>query len=254
MTESRRVLLKIAYDGSGFYGWQIQNHCRSVQETIERALTRIVKSPVSLVCAGRTDTGVHATSQYAHFDYLGRMQEQDFIRALNRNLNHDIRILNAQFVSSEFHSRYKAYERGYLYILAKEVVPFHRYYRGFIINQHLDLEQLRDLSVSLLGTHDFSSFAQQNPEVPNRICEVKEISISETEEYYQFKIRADRFLHNMVRRIVGTLCNLCTKNMSLEDMHRILLEADPRQTLVVPAPAAGLYLTDVLYPDQYGIE
>ncbi|HOH47169.1 MAG TPA: tRNA pseudouridine(38-40) synthase TruA [Candidatus Cloacimonadota bacterium] len=252
--ETRRVVLKIAYDGSGFCGWQIQEHCRSVQETIERALTRIVKSPVSLVCAGRTDTGVHATSQYAHFDYHGRMLEQDFIRALNRHLNHDIRILNAQFVSIDFHARYKAFERGYLYILAKEVVPFHRYYRGFIINQHLDLRNLQALAEPLLGRHDFSSFAQQNPEVPNRFCEVKEISISETEDCYQFRIRADRFLHNMVRRIVGTLCNLCTKKMSPEDMRRILMEADPRQTFVVPAPAAGLYLTDVLYPEQYGIE
>lgn len=251
--ESRRVVLKISYDGSGFCGWQIQNHCRTVQDTIERTLSKIVKTPISLVCAGRTDAGVHATSQYAHFDYQGRMQEQDFVRALNRHLNHDIRIINAQYVASDFHARYKAFERGYRYLLSKEIVPFYRFYRGYIINQDLRLETLQRLTEPLLGKHDFSSLAQYNPEVPNRICEVKELSITETAEYYEFNIRADRFLHNMVRRIVGTLCNLCTKNLGPEDLSRILLEADPRQTFVVPAPAAGLYLTDVLYPEQYGI-
>jgi len=249
--DKRRIALKIAYDGSPYCGWQVQPHCKSIQSTIEKALYRMTDEIIGITCAGRTDSGVHATGQYAHFDYDGRMTPYQMTKALNRLLDYDIRIVGAWDVPPDFHARYKAYERQYSYLLAKEIIPFQRLYMGYLINQRLELSRMQELATVLLGSHDFSSFAVANPEIPNRICDLKELSITETESHYVFCLRADRFLHNMVRRIVGSLANLCTKSLDKDTLSRILTEADPKQTMVVPAPAAGLYLTNVLYPDIY---
>lgn len=251
MSPQRRILLKLAYDGSGFSGWQIQPHARSIQATLERALRRMSGAEIALVCSGRTDSGVHATAQYAHFDYDGRMTGEQIIKALNRLLDHDIRVLEALDVPLTLHARYQAYERSYRYLLAKEIVPFQRLYMGYMINQRLSLNKLRELAQPLIGKHDYSSFAQLNPEIPNHICEVKRLEIDEQPTHWEFTITADRFLHNMVRRIVGTLANTCTKDLAPEVIERILSEAEPKQTLVVPAPPGGLYLIDVKYPSHF---
>ena len=250
---ARRILLKLAYDGSGFSGWQAQNHARSVQTVLEKAVERMTYEPLKLVCSGRTDAGVHALSQYAHFDFEGKMEAARMVKALNRLLTAEIRILDALDVPLDFSARYQAYQRSYRYLLAKELVPFQRLYKGFMLNQHLDLERLRSLAVPLAGKHDWSSFAQANPEIPNRICELKPVEIIETNEHYEFLIMADRFLHNMVRRIVGTLANACSKDLSPDVIAAILAEANPKQTMVVPAPASGLYLLNARYPDIYNI-
>ncbi|HRY83556.1 MAG TPA: tRNA pseudouridine(38-40) synthase TruA, partial [Candidatus Cloacimonadota bacterium] len=242
---SRRILLKICYDGSGFSGWQSQKHARSVQAELEKALRLMAGQDLKLVCSGRTDAGVHAESQYAHFDFTGRMASERMPKALNRLLSSEIRILDAQEVPAEFSARYAAWQRSYKYLLAKKLVPFRRLYTGFMINQNLELGKLRELALPLSGKHDWSSFAQPNPEIPNRVCELEPIRVRETEEQFEFLIVADRFLHNMVRRIVGTLANACTKDLAPETLASILSEADPKQTLVVPAPAAGLYLLGV---------
>lgn len=253
MTKERRIVLKLAYDGSAFCGWQVQPHCRSVQSTMERALSKMCSRQVGLTCAGRTDSGVHATAQYAHFDYQDRMHPQQMVKALNRILPYEVRVLDAMDSSLDFHSRYKAYERSYRYLLAKSISPFTRLYRAYMVNQAPQVEKMQHLSQVLLGSWDFSSFAMSNPEIPNRICDIKEISILEHEDHFEFRITADRFLHNMVRRIVGTLVNMCTKNIESDVLQHILTQADPRQTLVIPAPASGLYLTGVKYPQEYNI-
>lgn len=250
---TRRILLKICYDGSGFSGWQSQKHARSVQSELEKALRQMAGHELKLVCSGRTDAGVHAESQYAHFDFEGRMATERMPKALNRLLSAELRILDAMDVPLDFSARYQAYQRSYKYLLAKQLIPFQRLYKGFMLNQTLELEKLKELALPLTGKHDWSSFAQPNPEIPNRVCELEPVCISETDEHFEFIIVADRFLHNMVRRIVGTLANACTKNLAPERISSILAEANPKQTLVVPAPASGLYLQSVRYPDQYKI-
>lgn len=249
----RRIVLKLCYDGSGFSGWQIQNHARTVQSELEKALRQMAGETLKTVCSGRTDAGVHALCQYVHFDYAGRMEAGRMIKALNRLLSPEIRILDAMDVPLEFSARYQAFQRSYKYLLAKEMIPFQRLYKGFMLNQRLDLDKLLELAAPLAGKHDWSSFAQPNPEIPNRICELEPIRISETAEHFCFMITADRFLHNMVRRIVGTLATACTKDLAPQSLITILAEADPKQTLVVPAPASGLYLVDVRYPEIYNI-
>jgi tRNA pseudouridine38-40 synthase len=243
-----RYLIKICYDGTGYHGWQKQHNGISIQETLEKALKAFAHSEIPVVGAGRTDAGVHALAQYAHFDYEGSMLPYQIVLAFRRNLPDDIKVLEVQKVSSELSARYQAYERSYRYVLAKVKTPFNRNYTGFIPHLKITLEPMQEAAKRLLGMHDFSSFGRANPEVPNRICYVKSLQVTETAEYFEFHITADRFLHNMVRRIVGTLANISHFGLSPFTIDDILSDACPRQNLVTTAPASGLYLIDVKYP------
>lgn len=243
-----RYLMKLCYDGTGYHGWQKQHNGISIQAVLEKALCTFAERDIPIVAAGRTDAGVHAMAQYAHFDYDGSMQPYQMLLAFRRYLPYDIKVLEIMKVSSELSARYQAYERSYRYILAKSRTPFNRNYSGFLPSIQLELHPMKAAAEHILGKHDFSSFGRANPEVPNRICEVKSLEITETDDSFIFHITADRFLHNMVRRIVGTLANISHFNLPPETIDAILSDACPRQNLVTTAPASGLYLIDVKYP------
>ncbi len=240
--------MKLCYDGTGYHGWQKQHNGISIQAVLEKALSIFAERDIPIVAAGRTDAGVHAMAQYAHFDYDGSMQPYQMLLAFRRYLPYDIKVLEIMKVSSELSARYQAYERSYRYILAKSRTPFNRNYSGFLPSIQLELHPMKAAAEHILGKHDFSSFGRANPEVPNRICEVKSLEITETDDSFIFHITADRFLHNMVRRIVGTLANISHFNLPPETIDAILSDACPRQNLVTTAPASGLYLIDVKYP------
>ncbi len=246
-----RWLMKICYDGTAYHGWQIQQNGISIQAVLERVIARFAEAPVKVVGAGRTDTGVHAWGQHAHFDYNGSMRPQQMLLAFRRWLPEDIKVLEIRQVSPELSARYQAYERSYLYLLAKRQTPFNRLYTGNIPYLKINMKLMQEAGQLLLGKHDFSSFGRANPEVPNRICDIKELEITETEDCFRFKIRADRFLHNMVRRMVGTLANISHQGLVPETISAILNDTCPRQNLVITAPASGLYLMDVKYPAEY---
>jgi len=243
-----RYLMKLCYDGTGYHGWQKQHNGISIQAVLEDALQCFAKTNIPIIAAGRTDAGVHAMAQYAHFDYDGSMQPYQMLLAFRRYLPTDIKVLEISKVSPQLSARYQAYERSYKYILAKQRTPFNRNYSGFLPTIKLELAPMQAAAKHLLGTHDFSSFGRANPEVPNRICDVKLLEISETEDSFIFHIIADRFLHNMVRRIVGTLANISHFGLPPATIDAILSDACPRQNLVTTAPASGLYLIDVKYP------
>ena len=243
-----RYLMKLCYDGTGYHGWQKQHNGISIQAVLEKALSIFAERDIPIVAAGRTDAGVHAMAQYAHFDYDGSMQPYQMLLAFRRYLPYDIKVLEIMKVSSELSARYRAYERSYRYNLAKSRTPFNRNYSGFLPSIQLELHPMKAAAEHILGKHDFSSFGRANPEVPNRICEVKSLEITETDDSFIFHITADRFLHNMVRRIVGTLANISHFNLPPETIDAILSDACPRQNLVTTAPASGLYLIDVKYP------
>lgn len=243
-----RYLIRFSYDGSGFIGWQKQKAGKSVQSVLESALAAFAKEYQPIIAAGRTDTGVHALSQYAHFEYNGKMGLNELLLAFRRWLPDEIKVLQIWQITDELSARYQAYERSYRYIMTKDRTPFNRNYKGYIPYLRLSLEPMAEAAKYLLGKHDFSSFGRLNPEVPNRICELKELSISEDEEDFVFTLRADRFLHNMVRRIVGTLCNISHFGLKPEVARELLQDKCPRQNLVTTAPAEGLYLVDVKYP------
>lgn len=243
-----RYLMKLCYDGTGYHGWQKQHNGISIQATLERALQAFAHKEIPVIGAGRTDAGVHALGQYAHYDYEGTMQPYQMVLAFRRNLPDDVKVLSIEQVSPNLSARYQAYERSYRYLLAKQKTPFNRYQTGFLPHLNINLPAMQKAALHLLGTHDFSSFGRANPEVPNRICTIKSLQISESEEQFEFLILADRFLHNMVRRIVGTLANIAHFGLPSSTIDDILNDACPRQNLVTTAPASGLYLIDVKYP------
>jgi len=245
-----RYLMTFCYDGTCYHGWQKQHNGRSIQATMERALGRMEAPNPSITAAGRTDTGVHALAQKAHFDYPDRMSTEQMIKAFNSLLPMDIKALEIMPVPDAFHARFDACERGYRYLLAKAPNPFTRLYMGFIPHKPVFFERLGQYIPVLLGSHDFSSFGRANPNIPKRVCVLKDLQVSDMGDYLAFDLLADRFLHNMVRRIVGSLINFAAKDLAVEELGRILAMADPKQTLVETAPPEGLYLTRVGYPAE----
>lgn len=245
-----RYLIKIQYDGTGFIGWQKQAFGRSIQAVMEKALAEFSADTPAITAAGRTDAGVHALGQYAHFEYLGNMQEYQILKAFRRWLPEDIRVLEITPVSEQLSARYQAYEREYLYILAKDSTPFWRNYSGFVPHLRTSLPPMQAAAPGFLGKRDFSSFGRYNPEVPNPICELKELTITEDDFAFRFRLKADRFLHNMVRRIVGTLVNISHFELPPNTVNQLLEDKNPRQRLVFTVPASGLYLVNVKYPAE----
>lgn len=245
-----RYLMTLCYDGSSYVGWQKQHNGLGIQQVVERALSLMKAPDPSVTAAGRTDAGVHATAQQAHFDYPERMPIPSMIKALNSLLPYDIKVMDITPVPDGFHARFDACQRSYRYLLAKESHPFSRLYRGFIPHKPIHFKQMQGYIPTLLGQKDFSSLAQQNPNIPNRICDLQRLSLEDRGDHLVFDFTADRFLHNMVRRIVGTMLNLAAKDMPTQELEKILDMQDPRQTLVETAPANGLYLTQVKYPEE----
>ncbi|MFA7543065.1 MAG: tRNA pseudouridine(38-40) synthase TruA [Candidatus Cloacimonadaceae bacterium] len=245
-----RYLIKIQYDGTNFIGWQKQASGRSIQGTMEKALAQFSDTEASITAAGRTDAGVHALGQYAHFEYTGKMQEYQILKAFSRWLPNDIKVAEITPVSDALSARYQAYEREYLYILAKEADPFRRNYSGYVPQLRAHLKPMQAAAPYFLGKWDFSSFGRFNPEVPNPICELKELEITEDDFAFRFSLKADRFLHNMVRRIVGTLINISHFGLKPETVSQLLEDKNPRQRLVFTVPASGLCLINVKYPEE----
>lgn len=241
--------MTIAYDGTYFHGWQVQPGQRSVQHVLETMLASFGCDNPEVVASGRTDAGVHALGQRAHFDYAGSMVPRQMLLAFRTRLPLDVDVVDVIPVPDGFHARYDACEREYHYLLAKRRTPFNRNFTGFLPGKYQDPDYLMDLASVLIGNYDYSSFGRPNPNIPNRMCHVKEISITDRGDRLMFRVVADRFLHNMVRRIVGTLVTFGQKGLAKEVLLEILLQHDPRQTLVPTAPACGLYLARVGYPD-----
>lgn len=244
-----RYLLRLMYDGTEFYGWQRQKERRSVQGVLEQALADLTGHPTPVTGSGRTDSGVHAIAQYAHFDTDTGLTPEIVHRALNAKLPNDLRVLTVWTAPDDFHARYRATARSYRYLLARKYLPLSRNYTGFLPKVRLFPKRMHELVPVLLGSHDFSSLSKENPSVRNRICELRQLEITDCDVHIRFDVLADRFLHHMVRRIVGTLANLAQQDLGPEVLQRILEERNPRQTLVLTAPAEGLYLTGVCYPE-----
>ncbi len=243
-----RYLLKIAYDGSGYYGWQKQWISPTVQEIIEGLLSKIARETIFITGSGRTDSGVHALAQYAHFDFQVNMTPEQIRLALNSKLPSDIMIDQVLLVPDEFHARFDAYERSYIYRICKVRTPFNRLYYSSFPRKKINTELILPCLKYFEGVHDFTSFSKPNPDVPNRVCDIKSISWEEFEDSYVFKITADRFLHNMVRRIVGCLINISHKKLNPAIVKELIEQQDSNQRFIPTAPSNGLYLSEVKYP------
>ena len=243
---SRNIRLIIAYDGSGFCGWQIQPTGRSVEGEIQTALRRVHRHPIRLIAAGRTDAKVHANGQVANFQSdCDSIPAPKFREALNRHLPADIRILKSEEVATEFHARRDAVRRIYHYLLLRQAIipPRWRNYCSRY-RSSLSVGALNRCAAPLIGTHDFTTFAALQHASQNAIRTIYSASFFFRNPFVVFRIVATSFLWKMVRTIVGTLTGL--PNCQPEEIGALLRQQTPNPRCVT-APACGLYLEQVVY-------
>lgn len=245
-----RFLVKLAYDGTNFQGWQVQPKVRTVQEVLENIMGNIAKKKTSVTGSGRTDAGVHAYCQYAHFDLDLQITPIQILKGINSQTPEDILITDVFPVADDFHARFDACSRTYQYVITRTINPFNRLYRGYFPRKNIHPDYIEAVLPLFLGEHDFTNFSRQNPDIPNHRCNISEFQIEEKESDIVLTIKADRFLHNMVRRIVGTLVNLSHIMGEKMIIESLLLGSDKYRKYIFTAPAAGLFLIDVGYPPE----
>lgn len=240
-----RYSLVIEYDGTAFSGWQIQKSQKTIQSEIEKALKVLLKTKTGIVGAGRTDSGVHAKGQVAHFDHESEIDFDRFKRSLNGLLPLDIRIKECNLEADDFHARYSAKERIYSYYISKKPTAIYRFY-SWQINYNLNIIQMDKAAKKILGRHNFKSFCRNISDVPHHFCRIKNISWLDKEDILKFEISADRFLHGMVRALVGTFVDIGFGRLTVKDFIEILNSQD-RTKASQTAPAKGLFLKEVVY-------
>jgi tRNA pseudouridine38-40 synthase len=240
------IKLTIEYDGTGFVGWQRQTNGRSVQEEIEKALTRITQADVTLIGAGRTDAGVHARGQAANFKTDSRLSPAEYYRALNGLLPDDIAITVASEVANDFSARYSAKSRAYTYSIVRRPSALMRRY-SWHLSYEFDLEQMRRAASIIRSTSDFQAFCKMEAEVQHYRCMIEEAEwIVSDGGLLVFSIRANRFLHGMVRALVGTMVDVGRGYTTVEAFCSII-ESRDRRRAGQAAPPQGLCLESVVY-------
>lgn len=245
-----RIAMGLEYDGTAYYGWQRQCTLPSIQERVESALSRIANHAVSVQCAGRTDAGVHAMGQVIHFDSTAQRTVRAWILGGNNELPADIRVLWAKPVVEDFHARYSAVAREYRYSIYNHHVAsalFHK--RAMWCRYELDVERMQAAAFYLLGEHDFSSFRGSGCQSRSPCRRVTEIKITQGGNMVNITVKGNAFLLHMVRNIVGSLVLVGTGQKSSSWMQELLMAKD-RRLAGVTAPAHGLYLVRVEYPQH----
>ena len=245
----QRYFIQLSYDGTSYHGWQIQPNGISVQETVEKALSIVARETVSVTGAGRTDAGVHASYYVAHFD-TGNLclDNEKIIHNLNCLLPYNIAVQRIYKVSSEAHARFDALYRTYKYFLIKTKDPFFWLYASKEARIP-DLAKMNYAARKLFIYEDFTSFSKLGTDVKTNNCKVDLAEWIDEGTRLVFTIRADRFLRNMVRAIVGTLLEVGFGKLTVEDFCKII-EAKDRCAAGASVPAKGLFLTDIGYPEE----
>ena len=248
-----RVALGIEYDGSGFCGWQRQHSGRTVQDCLEEAVTKVADGPVTTTCAGRTDTGVHATGQVVHFDTVAVRDTKAWIMGVNSHLPLDIRITWVHEMDTDFHARFAARQRHYRYIILNQAHGSALLDKR-VCREHADLDvcRMREAAAHLLGERDFTSFRAVACQAKHPVRTIYTLDITRTGRFIYLDIVANAFLHHMVRCIAGVLLSV-GRNDASPDWTRELLDARDRTAGGVTAPAAGLYLVAVRYPARFDV-
>ncbi len=242
----KRYFIHLAYNGARYCGWQIQPHSPSVQEELERCLTLKTGQKISVTGCGRTDTGVHARNYYAHFDVETPIANcQDLVYRLNVFLPPDIVLYKIWEVPADLHARFNAVSRTYHYYISRQKNPFHQQDAYFLYGD-LDVEKMQQAADLLFNYHDFTSFSKLHTQVKTNDCKIMEARWFELEGLLVFRIRADRFLRNMVRAIVGTLLEVGKGRMTLEQFKEVI-EKKNRCSAGESVPAHALFLEAVEY-------
>lgn len=243
-----RYFIELSYNGKAYHGWQIQPNAVSVQETIEKALSTLLSTEIPIVGAGRTDAGVHAKQMFAHFDTDKEIDTQQLAYKLNSFLPKDIAIYDIFKVKADAHARFDATARAYIYEISTVKNPFTTD-SAYLVQLPLNLEAMNEACEKLLGHKDFQCFSKSNTDVKTYYCTIESATWTQKGTELQFEIKADRFLRNMVRAIVGTLLNIGLGKLSVDDLDHIIASKN-RSEAGFSVPAHGLYLTAVEYPES----
>lgn len=249
-----RIALGISYNGANYKGWQRQpKHLSTVQAQLEVALGKVAAHPLSVVCAGRTDAGVHALGQVIHFDTSANRQPSAWLLGTNTHLPTDIRVNWAQEVPDSFHARFSAQARSYRYIIYNN--PVHSaVFRSQVTwyRWPLDIERMQKAACHLIGTHDFTSYRAMGCQAKSPIRTVHHLTLQRSNQFIFLDIKANAFLHHMVRNITGVLMMVGTKKHEPEWALEVL-QARDRTFGGITAPPAGLYLTTIDYPPEFNL-
>ncbi len=240
-----KVKILLEYDGTDFCGWQIQPGVRTVQEEIQFSLKKIFNQEIQVTGAGRTDSGVHARGQVATFVVDTQMSAQRLVAALNGTLPKDVRIIKAEQVDEKFNPRYDAKKRRYCYYITRRERAIQRHY-FWCFKGKLDVQKMQTASNYLKGTHDFKSFCQAGADLKHHYCTIEEIDWIENGDILILNIVANRFIHSMVRIIVGTMIDVGRGYTAAEAIPEILNLRDRRKAGQT-APAKGLCLEQIYY-------
>jgi tRNA pseudouridine38-40 synthase len=247
-----RYFLWLAYRGTAYAGWQRQKNALSVQEVVEQALATLLGGPMSIMGSGRTDAGVHALQQVAHFDTAEAIDQEKTVFALNALLPEDIRALQIRQVMTEAHTRFDAIRRGYVYQIARKPTPFLPK-MAYAFHRELDVAAMNAGAAYFLGQQDFQSLSKRAAKVNHYLCEVFEARWQEQGDLLCYHVAANRFLHGMVRAMVGTLLDVGQGKIEPSELKAVLAKKD-RTMAGRAAPPEGLFLNEVRYPPAIFID
>jgi len=248
-----RFAAGLEYDGRAYSGWQFQTGLKTVQDEVQRALSRVADMPVECVCAGRTDAGVHASAQVAHFDTTAVRSERGFRLGANSYLPQDVSVAWLREVPEQFHARYSATARSYRYlVLNRDSRSALAFGRATFERRSLDAERMHAAAQVLVGEHDFSAFRAIECQAKSPRRFVERIEVSRDGDWVAIEITANAFLHHMVRNVAGLLMAVGHGESPPERVADVLASLD-RKTNAATAPPDGLYLVGVRYPAEFGL-
>jgi tRNA pseudouridine38-40 synthase len=249
-TVKTRYFIFISYKGTSYHGWQLQPNAVTVQKILDEALSTIMEEEILTTGAGRTDTGVHASTFCAHFESQSSDLDvrKNLLFKLNRYLPKDISVSIIRKVQPDAHARFSAVSRTYMYLITRVKDPF-REESAWYIHGNLDVPMMNRACAILVEQSDFTSFSRLHSNNKTNICKIYAAGWEEKDNVIEFTIRADRFLRNMVRAIVGTMVETGSGKMNLDEFRDIILARD-RCRACKSAPAKALFLTDIEYPDE----
>ena len=248
-----RIALCVEYDGANFHGWQRQPSTRTVQGCLETAVSEIACHPTHVFCAGRTDTGVHATKQIIHFDSDTKRDTRNWMYGVLRYLPSDISIRWAYEVPDNFHARFSAIKRRYRFLIYNSPVRPSIYASGLTWHYSpLDSSKMSAACEHLKGEHDFTSYRASSCQAHSPVRTVYDLSVTQKNELIMIDITANAFLHHMVRNIAGVLLAIGDGRQDV-DWSKDVLEAKNRSLGGITAPPYGLYLVDVQYPEEFDL-
>lgn len=240
-----RYFIKFSYLGTHYHGWQQQPNAISVQEILNKALSKILNNTIDVMGAGRTDTGVHAQEMFAHFDFESEIDSQTIVHKLNSYLPKDIAIFDIIKVHDNAHARFDAKSRTYEYHISTQKNVFNENLAWYSL-QKLDIYKMNEACKILLDYSDFECFSKVNTDVATFNCKIQKAFWQQNGTQIIFTIKADRFLRNMVRAIVGTMINIGTEKVTLPEFISII-ESKDRSKAGFSVPAKGLFLTNIEY-------